>query len=319
MNAYQAGQKALCGDYFQYTPSGASQFQKASRWTTVPSRGYVAFFYSKSLGRISHVGIVVTANRKQNGTWDITTIEGNTSSATTDRNGGEVRRKFYGSVTIGGDNWFRGFGKPLYGGDTCSVESVIKMAESQIGYQEKASNKDLESFDKNVGRNNYTKYSGFVSWFATPAQWCAQFVSWCFHQACANSRKQPTGWFQQDDGSWNYRKEDGNLAANEWLHIDGRWYAFLDDGTMVKGWFRSDDLWYYMAEDGGMVSSQWVTDNGKTYYLAEDGVMATNAWVRGEMPLNDHQYIYYFVDGDGVWQPSMDTEGPDLEKYELVK
>lgn len=317
MNAYESGQKALCGDYFQYTPTGASQFQKPKRWTLTPSRGYVPFFYSSSLKRIGHVGIVVSSTRNADGTWNITTIEGNTSSAEKSRNGGEVRKKTYYNQRIGEGHWFYGFGIPPYGKDTCSVEDVIAVAESQIGYQEKASNKDLESFDGNVGKNNYTKYSKFVPWFSTPAQWCGQFVSWCFYQACV--KRQNYGWMQQDDGSWMFRKDNGELAKDEWVFIDGRWYAFLNDGRMVTGWFKSGNEWYCLADDGGMLSGQWVQHKGKNYYLTKSGAMATDCYIRAEMPYADGKYIYYWVDSDGVWQPSYDTDRPDLKKYELAE
>ena len=46
MNAYQRGQKALCGDYFKYTPAGASQFKRAGRWHTKPQAGDVSFYFS---------------------------------------------------------------------------------------------------------------------------------------------------------------------------------------------------------------------------------------------------------------------------------
>lgn len=35
---------------------------------------------------------------------------------------------------------------------------VIKIAEAQVGYLEKASNRDLDSKTGNAGYNNYTKY-----------------------------------------------------------------------------------------------------------------------------------------------------------------
>ena len=316
MNAYQSGQTALCGDYYQYTPTGASRFDKADRLVSTPSRGYVAFFYSTSLKRISHTGIVVSAKRNADSTWDITTIEGNTSIATQSRNGGEVRKKTYYNQHIGGKNWFNSFGVPVYGSETCNTEAVIEIAESQIGYKEKASNKDLEDFDANQGSANYTKYSGFVSWFSTPAQWCGQFVSFCFYQACV--KQKTSGWIQQDNGDWMYRKKDGEIARDEWLFIDGRWYAFLNDGRMVRGWFKSKDSWYYLAEDGGMCASQWIPYKGKNYYLTASGAMATDAYVRAEMPYAEGKYIYYWVDSDGVWQPSYDTDKPDLKKYELA-
>ena len=317
MNAYQSGQEALCGDYFQYTPSGAAQFQKVKRWTLTPSRGYIPFFHSASLGRIGHTGVVTKATRNADGTWNIETDEGNTSSAEKSRNGGEVRHKVYYNQRIGDGNWFAGFGIPVYGKDTCSVEDVISVAESQIGYQEKASNKDLESFDGNVGKNNYTKYSKFVSWFSTPAQWCGQFVSWCFYQACV--KHQNYGWMQQDDGSWMFRKDNGELAKDEWVFIDGRWYAFLNDGRMVTGWFKSGDEWYCLADDGGMLSSQWVQYKGKNYYLTKSGAMATDCYIRAAMPYAEGKYVYYWVNSDGVWEPSYDTDKPDLKKYELAE
>lgn len=318
MNAYQRGQAVLCGDYYQYTPTGASRFKKAGRWTTIPSRGHVAFFYSSSLGRISHTGIVTWATRNSDETWNIETIEGNTSGAERSRNGGEARRKMYYNQRIGGGGWFNGFGVPKYGHDTCAVEDVITVAESQIGYKEKASNKDLESFDGNQGSANYTKYSAFCPWFACPAQWCGQFVSWCVYQACVRRTAEPYGWIQQDSGEWTYRKEDGNLAADEWLYLNGRWYAFLNNGVMVTGWFKSGGSWYFLAEDGGMCASQWIIDKGKNYYLTNSGAMAAECYIRAEMPYAEGRYIYYWVDAGGVWQPSCDTDHPDLKKYELA-
>lgn len=317
MNAYQRGQAALCGDYYQYTPTGASRFKQAGRWTLTPSRGHVAFFYSSSLKRISHTGIVTWATRNADETWNIETIEGNTSSAEKSRNGGECRRKMYYNQRIGSGAWFDGFGIPVYGAETCSTEAVIEVAESQIGYKEKASAKDLEDFDANQGSANYTKYSAFAPWFSTPAQWCAQFVSWCFYQACA--AKAVSGWIWQDDGSWMYRKTDGQLARDEWQLIDGRWHAFLHDGRMVTGWFKSGGSWYYMAEDGGMCSQQWIQYKGKNYYLTSSGAMATDAYVREEMPYAEGRYLYYWVGPDGAWQPSYDTDKPDLKKYELAR
>ena len=58
MNAYQRGQKALCGDYFKYTPAGASQFKRAGRWHTKPQAGDVSFYFSTEKNRMAHVGIV---------------------------------------------------------------------------------------------------------------------------------------------------------------------------------------------------------------------------------------------------------------------
>jgi len=296
MTAYEAGQYALCGDYYQYTPSGAAAFRTAGRWTQTPERGHIAFFYSTSLKRIAHTGIVIKADyNASDSTWNIWTIEGNTSSVTTDRNGGEVRQKAYMHISIGGRNWFCGFGVPRYGDDTCSADGLIKIATAEIGYEEKASASNLYDKKANPGRNNYTKYSRFDPDFSTPAQWCGQFVSWCVYRACATAQRYVPGWIVQDDGAWTYRKPDGSFCADEWLYNGGRWYVFSGDGRMITGWYDDGVNWYYMADDGGMCASQWVLYGDAWYYLTASGAMATDACVLCD-PMG-----YCYVDDAGVW------------------
>ena len=69
-----------------------------------------------------------------------------------------------------------------------TVDKVIKIAEAEVGYLEKKTNKDLDSKTKNAGYNNYTKYGRdmhkiYPSVMDFPAPWCDCFVDWCFHKA----------------------------------------------------------------------------------------------------------------------------------------
>ena len=276
MNPYQRGQKALCGDYFKYTPSGAGQFKKAARWHTTPKAGDVVFFFSPAMGRIAHVGIV-EGNK-------ITTIEGNTSGTHGDRNGGECRRKTYTGFSVGGRNWVNGFARPVYEDDTCTVQELLDVARGEIGYEEKASPNGLEDKHANRGSKNYTKYG---QWYnngkALSEFWCAEFVSWCFYMACKNhstTQQEPRreGWQQLND-KWMFYVDNVPLWGG-WRYINGRWYAFDNSGFMIKGWFKTEEGWYYLGEDGGMLAGQWVEDKGKWYYLTKTGLMATNAKVR---------------------------------------
>ena len=58
---------------------------------------------------------------------------------------------------------------------------IILIANSQVGYMEKASNSNLDSFTENAGSANYTKYG---AWYGNNGEyWCATFVSWCANQA----------------------------------------------------------------------------------------------------------------------------------------
>lgn len=105
-----AAKKLLGGNLFSYTPSGATQMGAKHR---TPKAGDVVFFYSSTMGRISHVGLVIKVDSTR-----FYTIEGNTSSDPgVVRNGGSVNQKsypikyasayfatpLYGSVTAGTD------------------------------------------------------------------------------------------------------------------------------------------------------------------------------------------------------------------------
>lgn len=58
---------------------------------------------------------------------------------------------------------------------------IIEIAASQVGYLEKKSNNDLESFTGNAGGGNYTKYGAWYGMNGNP--WCEMFVSWCANEA----------------------------------------------------------------------------------------------------------------------------------------
>ena len=60
------------------------------------------------------------------------------------------------------------------------VERLINTAEKEIGYLEKASEKDLDSFTANAGSGNYTKYWRDVKPEYQGQPWCAAFVTWVF-------------------------------------------------------------------------------------------------------------------------------------------
>ena len=63
------------------------------------------------------------------------------------------------------------------------------------------------------------------------------------------------GW-QEEDGEYWYRCEDGTFPQTQWLQVDENWYFFDSDGHMVK--------------------NQWVRWKGKEYYFGNDGSMLVN-------------------------------------------
>ena len=68
-----------------------------------------------------------------------------------------------------------------------AADKLIAVAEAEIGYLEKKSNKDLDSKTGNAGSGNYTRYNRDLRAWAKVgslnAQWCQAFVDWCFIKA----------------------------------------------------------------------------------------------------------------------------------------
>lgn len=70
------------------------------------------------------------------------------------------------------------------------ASKLIKVAEAEVGYLEKASNSNLDNKTGNAGSGNFTKYardlakiSGFYNGNKNGYHWCDVFVDWCFVQA----------------------------------------------------------------------------------------------------------------------------------------
>jgi len=327
---FEATQRLLCGNITAYTPSGKSYFKREGRYGRSPKVGALIYFWKSDRGDVGHVGIVASV-RYVNGMFTIETIEGNTNADPYNRDGGKVALKTYEFLPsqVGGGNRIDGFGYPLYEAETCSAEQLIDVARTQIGYTEKRSAKEPELYDftANAGTSNYTKYGKFygeaVGQLSTyiNGQWCAMFCSWCAYTAvCKAHEFKPTGWIQQDDGSWMFCKADGEICRNEWLYHGGRWYVFDGSGKMVTGWFLSGSQdWYYMADDGGMIASQWLHDDGHDYYFTRSGVMARSAYVAANRPAGPSEDpLYYWVDAEGQWETEWDTDKPHLDIYEIA-
>nr|DAJ22231.1 MAG TPA: hypothetical protein [Siphoviridae sp. ctYuc6] len=321
MNAHQAGQKLLCGDYTAYTPTGKSLFVRAGRWFTIPIDGDIVYFYHASMGRVAHVGVVVTVRKNFTGTYTMKVGEGNTAPGKYSRDGGCVALKEYTfhPNEVGGKNLINGFGRPFYGEDTCTVKEMIDTVLGEVGYVEKASDNGLDIKTANPGNRNRTKYGRWYGLNGEP--WCQMLVSWCAYTACAAHRANAiTGWVKEGN-AWFYIEENGHRAAGKWLYINGRWYVFDNAGALIRNtWFKDTSGVYYIGEDGGMISGQWVSYKGEQYYLTKTGVLARNAYVRSEKEIAPGRgYIYYYVNKEGQWDVSKDTETPDFTQKDIAE
>ena len=76
-----------------------------------------------------------------------------------------------------------------------TATQLVKIAEAEIGYHEKASNSNLDSKTANSGNKNFTKYgrdlfkAGYYNGNKNGYEWCDQFVDWCFFKLCGSKAK----------------------------------------------------------------------------------------------------------------------------------
>lgn len=67
--------------------------------------------------------------------------------------------------------------------DNQPIKKVLDVAKSYIGYLEKETNSDLDSFKGNAGNKNYTKFARDFFPELQGLQWCCMFVYACFAYA----------------------------------------------------------------------------------------------------------------------------------------
>ena len=149
------------------------------------------------------------------------------------------------------------------------TKKVIDIALDEVGYLEKASNKDLDFKKANAGYNNYTKYGRdmhklYPSIMDFPAAWCDSFVDWCFYKAYGvTNAKSLLG------GDFN----DYTIASSQLYKNKNAWYTtpkvgdqifFKDSSGKICHTglvYKVDDKNVYTVE-GNTSSSEGVVANG---------------------------------------------------------
>lgn len=175
-----------------------------------------------------------------------------------------------------------------------NVEKVIKVADEQVGYMEKASNKDLDSKTANPGYNNFTKYArdlnkAIGSPFADGYAWCCTFCEWCFVEAYgkATAKEMLGGWTAYCPTAVSYFK-----SMN-------RWYKSPKVGDLI--------FFYNSKKDYGHVGLVYKVDSNRVYTIEgntspQTGVVANG----GGVYKKKYDLSYYRIAGYG--RPNYDVE-----------
>ena len=115
-------------------------------------------------------------------------------------------------------------------------DEVLRVAAEEVGYMEKASNRNLDSKTANAGSGNWTKYARDL-WVADPHfyqgpkngyDWCAVFVDWCVYEAAARD----------------------SARAQKALHYTGPYGAGCDASV---AYYKAAGAWYQTPKSGDQV------------------------------------------------------------------
>lgn len=179
------------------------------------------------------------------------------------------------------------------------METVIKIALSQQGYLEKASNSYLDDFKANAGSGNFTKYArdldavpGFYNGKKNGFPWCDVFVDWVFVQAFGVEKAkkllcQPDKSLGAGCGySARYYKAKGQFHA---APMPGDQIFFLDSAGDVSHTgivYKTDDTYVYTVEGNTSTASGVVGNGGgvwcKQYVLKDKRIYGYGRPAYGE-------------------------------------
>lgn len=156
------------------------------------------------------------------------------------------------------------------------ASQLIKVAEAEVGYLEKASNKNLDNQTANAGYNNYNKYArDFDKTYTTfyngkkqGAHWCDIFVDWCFVKAFGEAEAlKLLGQPKKSCGagcsfSANYYKKIGCFSNTPQVGAQIFFYNSARNDVAHTGIVYKIDSNYIYTIEGNTSSASGVVANG---------------------------------------------------------
>lgn len=117
-----------------------------------------------------------------------------------------------------------------------------------------------------------------------PPRWVCDSNGWWYDNGDGTY---PSSCWKQIDGVYYYFKDNGYMAANEyidgyWLNADGSWtYPY------TAGWKVNATGWWYEDTAGWYPSGCWLMIDNEWYYFYTNGYMATNTIIDGWLISSD--------------------------------
>ena len=166
---------------------------------------------------------------------------------------------------------------------------VLQVAMDQVGYLEKASNKNLDDKTANAGRGDFTKFArdldAVETFYNGPKQgfaWCDVFVDWCFVQAYGMELAQKM-LFQPDKSLGASCTQSSRYFKNA-----GRFYTSPQPGDQI--FFQSRDRVVHTGLVYAVDSQRVYTVEGNT--SGASGVVANGGGVKQKSYSRSYSGIY---------------------------
>jgi len=85
------------------------------------------------------------------------------------------------------------------------------------------------------------------------------------------------GWiYNKKAGGWTYRLGIDQMATEQWVFLDDKFYYFDEEGFMQTGWQMVEGEWYYLYEDGSCAINTMTPDG---YRVDNRGVWIAPRWI----------------------------------------
>jgi peptidoglycan hydrolase-like protein with peptidoglycan-binding domain len=144
-----------------------------------------------------------------------------------------------------------------------TASKLIKIAEAEVGYLEKETNKNLDSKTGNAGDENYTKYArdlnkaGYYNGNKNGYAWCDVFVDWCFYQLCGKDAKKAEQLICQT----------GDYGAG--CDYSAKYYQ--NKGRLFKDPKPGDQIFFWNSKKTGIAHTGIVVKVTSTYVYTVEG------------------------------------------------
>lgn len=184
-------------------------------------------------------------------------------------------------------------------------QKVVDLALSQVGYHEKKSNSDLDSFASNSGDKNWTKYArdldklgNFYNGPKNGFAWCDVFVDWCFFTSYGRAATHKLLYQPYDSYG------AGCQFSAQYFNQNGH---FFKSNPQIGDQIFFGDAWTNVYHTG------LVVEVGKSYVTTVEG-NTSDMVAKRSYTINDNRIWGY---GRPNWDPT-DAGSEKKEEFDAV-